>query len=708
MMKKILCCMIGCLLLCSHALAEQAKVQTPGGWLNMRAKPSTKADPLKQVPNHATVTYLEQTDEEWSRITYQGVTGYVQTHFLNLNRTAEGKELYPDGNGAVYVRKTPSDDGSILAVLSTNQPLTILKVEDDWTKVTCTDWEGNEVTGYILTKRIEDQFTTPQQTTSYYNVTGITASQQALYEHPSKSSEKLATLHQGMEIKVLYTEGSWCKVQVDSIYTGYVPAQSLQITGDSIKEPVSPLISYHATYFLCTVPSGSLPTYAEPTGNLTGNLKNTFSIDPGEKLPVVQKAYQSHGMAWAQVIWKGRTYWTPASAISVSKETGTMYYSRPIDNFTRGTVYAGSGGATLYAAGSRLSKVLAKIPAGTELDGGLSDRYVRVTYNGQDGYVFYSDVICGLAQYWDDEDHWRYEEHLNDPLPTPAPTPLPSLDETKHISSGKARSFADDALKKAYQVKNIGQMTVKTDKAVSLRGSTDPVYEFAYFKDGKYLYYVLINALTGHTEFTADYTAFAQTVSHEQPKKATPAPMKGELTPSQIRSKADAFLKDQYGGFGNHSYKVESIRYDKMPSYEGPVYRLNYYADDRYAYTCILQAADGKVLYHTDVLDYANTEIDYATPTPEPVYESKVDIGPERARAIADGTLAGKYPDFSSANIVRVSVSYTEAGAGGPFETPYYNLVYYTDGTDFYTCVVHAWTEKILYTDGNLPGEGNG
>lgn len=706
-MKRMICLFLSFLLLFSAvALAEQAKVQTPGGHLNMRTKPSTKAPQLEKIPNHATVTYLGAVDDTWSQVKYQGMTGYVQTKFLNLTKTAEGKELYPDGNGAVYVRKTASDNGQILAALSIKQPLTILKVEDEWTKVSCTDQDGKEITGYIRTERIDDQYTQPQESTNYYNVTGISGSKQAIYEHPSKSSEKLVTMPKGTQVKVLYTEGSWCKVEVDGIYIGYVPADTLQITGDSLKEPNNPLISYYATYYLCTVPSGSLPTYVEPTGDLKGNLRETLTIPEGEKLPVVQKAYQSHGQSWAQVIWKGQVYWTPASAISVSKDTGTMYYTKPIDNFTGATVYAGFGGAKLYAAGSKLSDVLATIPAGTEMEGNLRENCIAVTYNGQMGYVFYSDVICGLAHYQDPEDGWYFAEHLDDPAPTPTPAPLPQENEADYITSSKARSLADQALENAYHAKNLKKMQVNLDRVKSKRGSANPVYELAYFQDGKYMYNVLIDAVTGETVYTADYTNFGQTASFATEKPKKPAAVDGEISASKARSLADKALRNTYGGFDDHSYKVVNERFDQMKGYDEPVFRLNYYADEQFAYTCVVSAKTGTILYHTDLWDSANTEIDYSTPTPRPSYESTQDIGKDRAISIAKSALAGKYPDFDASAITRTQCTlHTDSGH---LELPYYYITFFVSDAEFYSCAVHAYTEKILETFGMLPGEGNG
>lgn len=688
----------------STVFAEKAKVETPGGWLNMRAKPSTQAVPLKQVPNRTTVTYLEQTDDTWSKITYQGISGYVQTKYIVLLQIPQGKVLYPNPIDSLFIRSAGSDDSQILAEISSQVPLTVLQSDDDWTLVSFKTQDNETKEGYIRTEHIIDQHTTAQKYPSYLNEEGIVVSGQVLYHEPSKSATSTVALPKGFQVKVLYMDGDWCKVQADNITYGFLPVSALNLTGEKAKEENN-LQSYTATYYLCTVPSGNLPVYVEPTGKLEENLRKTITVDPNQKLPVIHQSYQSHGVTWAEVICDGHVYWTPASSLSVTDETNTMHYDRPVENFTGGVVYAKEG-AKLYASGSRFSKVLATIPAGTELLAGLRNTCISVTYNGQDGYMLYEDVVCGLAQYMDQDEEWYYWEHLNDPAPSPSPTPLPVYDESRHISQSKARSLADTALKSAYQAKITSDMQVNHDKVKSSRGKEGPFYEFAYFKDGKYLYNVLIHAETGEVAFTADYTNFHQTSSHAT-EKPRPAPNNaGEISASKARNTADSLLRSTYGGFDDHTYNVVNERFDKMPDYNEPVFRLNYYAGENFAYTCVVGAKSGKVLYHTDIWSGANTELDYSTPTPPPVYESTIDIGKDRAISIAKNALAGKYPDFNANGIIRTDCTlHTEHGH---LPLPYYYINFFVSDTEFYSCAVNAYTGEVQETSGNLPGEGNG
>ncbi len=708
-MKRICCLLLAMLfiLLSCAGLAERAQVKTPGGWLNMRKAPDTRSPLLKKVPNYTHVTYLGQENDEWSKISYQGVTGYVQSKFLSLTQTAEGKTLYPDAKGEVHVRKTASDTGKILATIPYTQGVTVLEVYDTWSKITFTDEKGNTIEGYILTDRIADQYTEPQSENSlvHYNETGILRSKQKVYALPDKESDVTVTVNKGDQVTVLYTEGSWCRIRLDRHYTGFVPKNTVQLTGKEPAAAQDPLASYTATYYLCTVPSGKLPVYVEPTGDLKGDLRDTLAIGSKEKLAVVKHTHSSHGTTWAQVIHNGNLYWTPAKSIKVSKETDTMYYETPVRVNTETAVYAKKG-AKLYESGSRYSKVLATIPEGTELIGSLGNDGVYVTYRGKNGYVLYGDIVCGLAQHIDSYNNWYYYQHLGDPAPVPTATPNPKLDDSRHMAKGEARSLADDALRTAYQAKNLSKMQVNGEKHFSKRGSENPAYEFAYFQNGKYMYNAVVDAITGKIVFTADYTDFGQTVSHATATPRPYVPNEGEISASKARSIADNKLRSSYGGFDNHSYKVEQDRYEKTDTYNEPVFRLNYYAGDQFAYTCIVSARKGTVLYHTDVWDSRNTEITFDTPTPAPVYESTVDIGKAKARSISDSYLTGKYPDFSGAKFISVTIELVTEG--GSWEKPYYNIVYYMENNEFYQTAVHAYTGKILYSFGQLPGEGNG
>ena len=61
------------------------------GTLNLRAAPSTSSAVLAQIP-YGTALETEFTSNEWSKVTYNGKTGYVMNKFLGELKTQITKE----------------------------------------------------------------------------------------------------------------------------------------------------------------------------------------------------------------------------------------------------------------------------------------------------------------------------------------------------------------------------------------------------------------------------------------------------------------------------------------------------------------------------------------------------------------------------------------------------------------------------------------
>lgn len=703
-MKRLISAFLAMMLLISTATADQAQVKTPGGPLNMREEPSAKSRLVKQLKNGSLITLVEEDSDGWTKVRSGEKEGYVMTQYLNMTVTAVGKTLYADASDDLYLRQKKSDNAKLVAHLSCTTPLLVLEVEDEWAKVSATNADGETCEGWIHTQRIADQYTEIPPRYEVINEMGVLRSRQKIYWTPNKNGEVAVTLNKGEKVQVLVIDGDWCKVQVDNIYRGYVDVSAIALTGESIEKDVNHLENFTAVYYTCTVPSGTLEVYVEPTSDLS-NTRATLTIDPAETLKMVRRGQSSHGETWAQVVYDGTVYWALASSLSISSETQTMYYPETIERFTQGVVYAKEGGTPVYAAGSKYSKKLGTVPAGTELAAGFREDCISIVYNGQIAYVMYEDVVTGLADVMDWDNQWYFWQHMDDPAPEPTATPVPLPDESEYITADVARKKADAALEQKYAGFSAKGLTVKHDRMLSKRGSETPVYEFAYYKGEKYQYNALVDALNGAVLYTADYTDFGKAPSTTT-AKPTATSVPGEITASQARSIADDALRANYGSFDDFSYDVQRSRFDSMPNYDEPVYRLNYYAGETFAYTCIVGARSSHVLYHTDVWQSANTEIEYVTPTPVPDYSGNERISQAAARSIADAALAGKYPDFSGATFSSVSVRLSEEGFG--FEPPYYQFDYYVNDVYAFSCIVHAITEKVLYTWGDLPGETNG
>ena len=62
------------------------------GTLNLRAKPSLSSSILAQIP-YKTELETEETSGEWSKVTYEGKTGYVMNKYLGSLDTISREKL---------------------------------------------------------------------------------------------------------------------------------------------------------------------------------------------------------------------------------------------------------------------------------------------------------------------------------------------------------------------------------------------------------------------------------------------------------------------------------------------------------------------------------------------------------------------------------------------------------------------------------------
>ena len=178
--------------------ATTAWVLTPSGGLNLRETASTSARVLALIPRLAEVTVLSSWNG-WSRITYQKLTGYVQSKFLTSTQPAitptpaatvmpttppsmvnpptvvpvpteqpsatptpqltepprdptlhyvSGKSARTgDGNVPLYAFCT--EDGAPLVEIPSETTLTLMLQGDTWCRVR---WEERQIEGYCLTR----------------------------------------------------------------------------------------------------------------------------------------------------------------------------------------------------------------------------------------------------------------------------------------------------------------------------------------------------------------------------------------------------------------------------------------------------------------------------------------------------------------------------------------------------------------------------
>lgn len=245
---------------------------------------------------------------------------------------------------------------------------------------------------------------------------------------------------------------------------------------------------------------------------------------------------------------------------------------------------------TLYRDPDKNSEVLSTWPKGQ----GVS----VCPYNKDWSLIQIQDEnICGFA---------RKASVSLSPLPTVQPDKQ-VVDESQYISSSKAKSIAEKALKK-YSGFNAKTLVCSQDTALSTDGIRGPMFRFNYTnKQGQYVYAAYVHAYTGEVLYTGDFTGFAS--QHDisdlrtSPPKTTqdpqwwydedgnvvwdktPEPQAGtDIGKDAARSVADRYLSAKYPRFSQMSFSRVACRHATDPTeaagFQVPYYQFDYFVND--------------------------------------------------------------------------------------------------------------------------------
>lgn len=128
------------ILLTAHTMAADIAIGagcTTGSSLRMRAEASTSSSIVTTLDKSVAVAILENTDDEWFKISYAGNTGYVSADYLLVDQD-NVFETYGRVNGdGVNVRADASTESEALASVDTGTTVTVNGLVDGWYSVTC-------------------------------------------------------------------------------------------------------------------------------------------------------------------------------------------------------------------------------------------------------------------------------------------------------------------------------------------------------------------------------------------------------------------------------------------------------------------------------------------------------------------------------------------------------------------------------------------
>ena len=223
--KLALCLMVfvSLLSLACLGIAENARVITPRGPLNIRKTPDDKGKLVDSVPNKAMVT-VEEVGETWSKITYKRYTGYVKTEYLRLPENLIGKEVYPD-EGWVLLRAEARENASAVGILTCMEKVFVDAVTDGFVKVSCGDTQG-----FAPSEKFSFQYEEPQGTLDWIREEGVVQTPFALRRDQDSNAELVAELTAGDAVTVTVIDKNECFLVSDK-GCGFGPIDAICLLG---------------------------------------------------------------------------------------------------------------------------------------------------------------------------------------------------------------------------------------------------------------------------------------------------------------------------------------------------------------------------------------------------------------------------------------------------------------------------------------------
>lgn len=152
--KKLLRITVLCMILttffvvgASAACVGVGTVNEDAAALRLRSEPSSDASILATAPQGDIVVVLEEVDENWYKVDYKSVEGYMSAEYLDVVTTADvelGYGVVNDVSSMLNVRSGPNTEYSLIDTLRNRSVVSIIGIEDGWFKIS---FDG--MTGYV-------------------------------------------------------------------------------------------------------------------------------------------------------------------------------------------------------------------------------------------------------------------------------------------------------------------------------------------------------------------------------------------------------------------------------------------------------------------------------------------------------------------------------------------------------------------------------
>ncbi|WP_100486105.1 SH3 domain-containing protein [Sporolactobacillus pectinivorans] len=358
--------------------------------LNVRSTPGTDRPRIGYFKQGATfqVTGIEGKSDKgnWLKIEYNNKTAYVDGYYVTMvvaktkAAPAQSVQKVSAYTGVttdnLNVRFLPNVKGTVLTTLKKGSTVTVTgKTSDGWLQISYKSGSAYVSSAYVNTSGsdIQQEKVAPPKTL----YTAKTTDNLNVRSGASTSNKILATLKKGSSVDVVGTSGSWLEINYQNSIA-YVSGAYVAKSGSSTSSTGT---SVTVLYTGNTTDDLNVRSGASTTSKILTTLKKGSSVDVVGTSGSWLKIKYNNGTAYVSGDYVQKSGITSSSSgTSPVTSTDSITIVSVNVNFRTGpgTNYKSMG---VINSQSKITK-LADAP----------DGWVKISYNGQDGYVYGSYV----------------------------------------------------------------------------------------------------------------------------------------------------------------------------------------------------------------------------------------------------------------------------------------------------------------------------
>ena len=223
--------------------SASGKVTSSEANLRIRKGPGTSYEVQGVFPEGEQADLLK-TDGKWMKISYQNITGWVHSDYVNQgsgpkqsqssSSHASSTKSGSVGVSTLNVRSTASHQGRIIATLQRNASVTILNEQHGWYEIEFNGQKGWAASHYILegtkqksgTSETSSGSGSKQQATIVYEGTNVRSG-------PSTSSAIVKRAGKGESYPIVSVKGDWYEIKLSNGNSAYVASWVVQTADQS-------------------------------------------------------------------------------------------------------------------------------------------------------------------------------------------------------------------------------------------------------------------------------------------------------------------------------------------------------------------------------------------------------------------------------------------------------------------------------------------